>query len=319
MTQLERAVERCAASRVFTVVDRRVHELHGLPIEKPYFAQEPGECHKTLDGWRALIDAFVEQRLDRDALVIAIGGGATLDLAGFAAATYLRGVRWIAVPTTLLAMVDAAWGGKTGVDLPMAKNLVGAFHPPQEVVVVPDFLRTLPQRETRAGLAEVVKHGVIGDVTLLQRAGRDDPASFVEDAARVKREIVERDPLEQGERRVLNLGHTLGHALEQASGYALHHGEAVAIGLRAACRIAELHCGFAQREVVEDALDRCGLPARTNLDEEAVLEAMAHDKKRTAKSLRWVLPLDLGDVRVFEEVPEEPVRIALREVLSPTA
>ena len=315
MTQLERALDRCAPSRVFTVIDGRVRELHGLPIEGPSFTQEPGERNKTVECWRALIDAFVEERIDRDAVVLAIGGGATLDLAGFAAATYLRGVRWIAVPTTLLAMVDAAWGGKTGVDLPAAKNLVGAFHSPAEVVVTPEFLRTLPERETRAGLAEVIKHGVIGDVTLLDRAGRDDPASFVDDAARVKQEIVARDPLEKGERRLLNLGHTLGHALEQASGYALQHGEAVAIGLRAACRIAELHCGFTQREVVEEALDRCGLPAHTSLNEEAVLEALSHDKKRSRGALRWVLPLDLGDVRVFEKVPEEPVRIALREVL----
>jgi len=316
MKRLDEVLDRLEASRVFTVVDRHVRDLHGLPVEGPWAAAEPGEHNKTIASWQALIDRFVEERLDRDALILAVGGGATLDLAGFAAAAYLRGIRWVGVPTTLLAMVDAAWGGKTGVDLPAAKNLVGAFHNPSEVVIAPQFLSTLPTRELRAGLAEVVKHGVIRDVSLLERAGRDDPATFVDDAASVKREIVKDDPYDRAERRTLNLGHTLGHALEQASDYKLHHGEAVAIGLRAACCIAERHCGFVQREIVEDALDRCGLPAHTRLDETEVLEALAHDKKRSAHSLRWVLPVSLGDVRVFEDVPEEHVRAALAEVLA---
>ncbi|MHC4956430.1 MAG: 3-dehydroquinate synthase, partial [Planctomycetota bacterium] len=281
MSRVGEVIGGLGASRVFTVIDRNVRELHGLPLEGPWVAAEPGEHNKTLASWRALLDAFVAERLDRDAVVLAVGGGATLDLAGFAAAAYLRGVRWVAMPTTLLAMVDAAWGGKTGVDLPAAKNLVGAFHPPEEVVLATDFLATLPEREMRAGLAEVVKHGVIADRTLLERAGSAQPATLVEDAARVKREIVAKDPLDRAVRRTLNLGHTLGHAVERASNYALHHGEAVAIGLRAAACIAERHCGFAEREVVEEALDRCGLPAHARLPEDAVLEALAHDKKRS--------------------------------------
>jgi 3-dehydroquinate synthetase len=234
--------------------------------------------------------------------VVAFGGGALLDVAGFAAATYLRGIRWVAVPTTLLAQVDAAHGGKTALDHAAGKNLIGAFHPPATVVCDTDLLRTLPPREICSGLAEVVKHAVIGAPGLLERAGRDDPASFVAEAAAVKLAIVARDPREQGERRLLNLGHTLGHAYEQASGYALSHGEAVALGLRAACRIAARHCGFRDGKAVEAALDRCGLPSRGALPFEA-LEALGHDKKRAGGRLRWVLPVALGDVRVFDDVP----------------
>jgi 3-dehydroquinate synthetase len=304
------------AESVFTVIDRNVLELHGLPVEGPALAIPPGEAHKTLTTWQSVIDALVEQRLDRDAVLLAVGGGMTLDLAGFAAATYLRGIRWVAMPTTLLSMVDAAWGGKTGVDHAAAKNLIGSFHPPVEVTLQPEFLRTLPERELRSGFAEVVKHGVIGDPSLLARAGRDDPATYVNDAAAVKREIVERDPNDRGERRTLNLGHTLGHAVELASGYELTHGESVALGLRAACSIAERHCGFGERRVVEEALDRCALPATVRLAERPVLDALAHDKKRSSASLRWALPLAVGDVQIFDDVPAELVQTALREILA---
>jgi 3-dehydroquinate synthetase len=214
------------------------------------------------------------------------------------------------VPTTLLAQVDAAHGGKTAIDHPAAKNLIGAFHPPVEVLCDTDLLRTLPAREVRSGLAEVVKHAVIGAPGLLDRVGRDDAATFVEEAAAVKLAIVARDPRERGERRLLNLGHTLGHALERASGYALSHGEAVALGLRAACRIAARHCGFREGAAVEAALDRCGLPSRGSLPFDS-LEALKHDKKRAGGKLRWVLPVALGDVRVFDDVPERIARECL--------
>ncbi len=311
--QLGRVVEELAPSGVVLVADANVCELHPPPLDVPVVPVPPGERWKSLESWRGLINNFVERGLDRDALIVAYGGGVVCDLAGFAAASYLRGVRWVAVPTTLLAQVDAAHGGKTGVDHPAAKNLIGAFHPPVEVLVDPGFLRTLPERELSGGLAEVVKHGVIGAPALLERVGVEEPAAFVEQAARVKLAIVERDPREQGERRLLNLGHTLGHAVEHASGYALHHGQAVAVGLRAACRIAERHCGFEQRAlaVVQQALDRCGLPATAAVEPDAVREALGHDKKRAAGRLRWVLPVSLGDVRVFEDVPDALVDEAI--------
>jgi len=299
-----------------TVADRVVAERHGLCPDGNALLLAGGEAVKCVDGWREVLDALVARRIDRDGIVVAVGGGTILDLAGFAAATYLRGVRWIAVPTTLLAQVDAAHGGKTGIDHPAAKNLIGAFHAPAAVVVDPEYLATLPQREVRGGLAEVVKHAVLGAPSLLARVGREDPARFVEEAARIKLAIVDRDPLERGERRLLNLGHTLGHALERAGGYALHHGEAVAVGLRAACRLAAAHCGFAGGAAVEEALSRCGLPARAAAPEEAVLEALGHDKKRRAGRLRWVLPVALGDVRVFDDVPDELVRRIVKDVIA---
>ncbi|MCK6460038.1 MAG: 3-dehydroquinate synthase, partial [Planctomycetes bacterium] len=296
---------------VLVAADAGVLALHPLPLDAHRLALPGGEAAKTFDTFHRVIDALVAEGLDRDGVVVAFGGGALLDVAGFAAAAYLRGVRWVAVPTTLLAQVDAAHGGKTAIDHPAAKNLVGAFHPPAEVLCDTDLLRTLPPREVRSGLAEVVKHAVIGAPGLLGRAGRDDPATFVEEAAAVKLAIVARDPREKGERRVLNLGHTLGHAFERASGYSLSHGEAVALGLRAACRIAARHCGFREGAAVEAALDRCGLPSRGSLPFDALAAALAHDKKRSDGKLRWILPVALGDVRVFDDVPESLVKECL--------
>ncbi|MHC4549036.1 MAG: 3-dehydroquinate synthase [Planctomycetota bacterium] len=302
---------------VFTVADRKVVELHGPPLAGARLLLDAAEPAKTLDTWRVVLDALVAEGLDRDALLVACGGGVVLDVAGFAAAAYLRGIRWLAVPSTLLAMVDAAHGGKTGVDHPAAKNLVGAFHAPVDAIADTDLLATLPPSAVEDGLAEVVKHAVIGAPSLLDRAGRDDPASFVGEAAQVKLEIVARDPFEQGERRHLNLGHTLGHALERASDYRLRHGEAVAVGLRAACRIAEHHCGFAQSAAVHEALDRCGLPRRAAVGEQDALAALRHDKKRRGGRLRWVLPQALGRVEVFDDVPDALVADALRASLTP--
>jgi 3-dehydroquinate synthetase len=309
-------IESLDASTCLTVADQAVLDLHAAPAHGPIIAIEGGEKAKSFGGWRALLDGFIEHGLNRDALILAFGGGTVLDLAGFAAAAYLRGIRWVALPTTLLAQVDAAHGGKTAIDHPAAKNLVGAFHAPVEVWSDTEYLKTLPEREVRGGLAEVIKHAVIGAPGLLERAGRDDPAAFVEDAAQVKLEIVARDPLERGERRLLNLGHTLGHAIERAGGYDLHHGEAVAIGLRAACAIAERHCGFSERAPVEEALDRCDLPVRASASEDEVLRALRHDKKRSKSGQRWVLPVALGDVRVFDDVPEGLVTARLKETLA---
>ncbi|MFI5403050.1 MAG: 3-dehydroquinate synthase family protein [Planctomycetota bacterium] len=308
LRELPSFVERLAPSGVLVVADERVLELHPLPLDAPRLLLQGGEGLKTVATWQRVIDALVAEGLDRDGCLVAFGGGALLDVAGFAAASYLRGIRWVAVPTTLLAQVDAAYGGKTALDHAAGKNLIGAFHPPAEVISDTDLLRTLPPREIRSGLAEVVKHAVIGAPGLLERVGHDPPASLVADAVAVKLAIVRRDPREQGERRLLNLGHTLGHAFEQASGYALSHGEAVAFGLRAACRIAARHCGFREGAAVEVALDRCGFPSRGALPFDAVKGALVHDKKRAGATLRWVLPVKLGEVRLFDDVPEALVR-----------
>lgn len=318
---MRRAIEAALRGRPATgyivVADAAVAELHGLPMaDVPSVALGGGPERKSIATWSGLLDRMVEEGLDREAVLVAFGGGTVLDVAGFAAATYLRGIRWLSIPTTLLAMVDAAHGGKTGIDHPAAKNLIGAFHPPVEVLLDPALLATLPEREMRSGLGEVVKHGVIGDPGLLEMAGRDDPATFVERAAQVKLAIVARDPREENERRLLNLGHTLGHAVEVASGYELAHGEAVAVGLRAACRIAAEHCGFRHGDAVAAALDRCGLPATAAVDADDVRAALAHDKKRKGERLRWVLPTALGNVGVYDDVPDALVERALEGVLA---
>ena len=279
-----------------------------------------GEANKTLDTVAGLYERFVETKLDRRSPVIALGGGVVGDVAGFAAATYLRGVPFVQIPTSMLAMVDASVGGKTGVDLPQGKNLVGAFKQPALVLIDPAVLSTLPPAEFRSGLAEVVKHGIIGAPELFEALeGKNEAippalAELIADAVRVKVALVEEDPFESGRRAVLNLGHTFGHAIEIVSGYRTRHGEGVAIGLAAATRLA------ARRELcdptlvtrVEGLLERLGLPTRVvGLPPEQIVAAMATDKKRAGSRLRFILPRAIGDVDVFDDVTTEEVLAVL--------
>jgi 3-dehydroquinate synthase len=262
----------------------------------------------------------------RDTAVVALGGGVVTDLAGFAAAVYARGVPWVAVPTTLLAMADAAVGGKTGVDLPEGKNLVGAFHAPRLVLADPAVLRTLPRRHVRNGLAEIAKMDLLAGlaaglprVRRLARAARSTSAlaAAAGRAAAAKAALVARDPFERrGVRVLLNLGHTVGHALEAATGYdgRILHGEAVAVGIVAAARVAEgrglLREGGAGD--VADALAALGLPTSLprGVSARAVLERTALDKKRRGAALRMVLPRSAGRA-VVREVPREELAEAL--------
>jgi 3-dehydroquinate synthase len=270
-----------------------------------------GEAHKTLDTVRTLYGRFVAAGLDRRSPVIALGGGVVGDIAGFAAATYLRGVPFVQVPTTLLSMVDSSVGGKVGVDLPEGKNLVGAFKQPEMVLIDPLTLRTLPSDEFRAGLAEVVKHGVIGSPELfylLEGRGPATLTSLIADAVRVKIEVVEEDPFEQGRRAVLNLGHTFGHALEQLSGYQMRHGEAVSVGMVAAAHLAVSlgRCDPSVAGRLVDLLDRLGLPVRVEgYTAEVLYQAMGTDKKRAAGRLRFVILEDIGRVVVADDVSRE--------------
>lgn len=286
-----------------------------------------GEAYKTLDTVAGLYEQFLAGGLDRSGTVVALGGGVTGDVAGFAAATYMRGLRLVQAPTTLLSMVDSSVGGKTGVDLPQGKNLVGAFKQPAVVLIDPSVLATLPPEELRSGLAEVIKHGIIGAPELFAelQLGHGDLTSWWGDqgathvawALEVKIEIVEDDPFEQGRRAVLNLGHTTGHALERLSEYTLRHGEAVAIGMVAATRIAA-RMGRANStlvDTVQDTLSAWGLPVRCPpYDVGAIWQAMEHDKKRRGKALRWVLPVAIGRVEVTEDVPREVVTSVLQEM-----
>jgi shikimate kinase/3-dehydroquinate synthase len=276
-----------------------------------------GEAHKTLDTVSDLYAQFLAAGLDRSGLVVALGGGVVGDVVGFAAATYMRGLPVVQIPTTLLAMVDSSVGGKTGVDLPAGKNLVGAFKQPKLVAIDPKVLATLLPADFRAGLAEVAKAGVIGSPALFSRLedGRTDLSWIIREAVAVKIDVVEADPYEGGRRAVLNLGHTFAHAFERLSDYRLRHGEAVAMGVAAAARLAvDLgHCqpGVSQRIIA--LLDHLGLPtAPPDYDPEAVWAAMTADKKKQGARLRFVLPLDIGQVDVFNDVPRQAVLAVLR-------
>ncbi len=274
-----------------------------------------GEVHKTRDTWASLTDQLLERGYGRDTTIVALGGGVIGDLAGFVAATYLRGVPVVQVPTTLLAMIDAAIGGKTGVDTPAGKNLVGAFHMPAGVIVDPNVLATLPRRQLAAGLAEAIKHGVIADATyfasfLVPAWGAAPPdgqtlvahgdalTALITRSIEIKMSVVDRDAREHGLRKVLNFGHTVGHAIEAASGYTLLHGEAVAIGMAVEARLAELaavaECGITEQ--VCAALDRAALPIAipTGLDPDDIIQRTHTDKKTRAGSVEYALPKAIG-------------------------
>ncbi|HDS1220056.1 3-dehydroquinate synthase [Stenotrophomonas maltophilia] len=286
-----------------------------------------GEASKTLAEFGRAIEALAALGATRDACVFALGGGVVGDLAGFAAACWMRGIDCVQLPTTLLAMVDSSVGGKTAVDIPAGKNLVGAFHPPRAVVADTAVLATLPPRELRAGLAEVVKYGALGDADFFDwlqhhadalSAGEDAVlAEAIARSCRHKAAIVERDPFEKGERALLNLGHTFGHAIETEQGYsapgrdALNHGEAVAVGMVLAARLST-DLGLADdadRARLQALLERLGLPVAipAGLDPQALLGRMRLDKKNVAGRLRLVLWRGMGRAEVVPDVDEAAV------------
>jgi 3-dehydroquinate synthase len=267
-----------------------------------------GEAHKTRDTWARITDGLLDAGCGRDTTVVALGGGVVGDLAGFVAATFMRGVPVVQCPTTLLAMIDASIGGKTGVDTAAGKNLVGAFHPPSAVLADVETIHTLSLAQRRAGLAEAIKHGVLADAEYFARLDADlpalldaEPSATLDAVARsveIKAEVVRADEREHGRRKTLNLGHTLGHALEHVSGYALLHGEAVAIGMVLEARIAErlgvADPGTAQR--ISDVLARAGLPVQrpAALSVDAVVDATRLDKKARGGRVEYALPARIG-------------------------
>jgi 3-dehydroquinate synthase len=278
-----------------------------------------GEQYKTLATVAQLYGDLVRARLDRGSIVVALGGGVVGDTVGFAAATYMRGVRLVQIPTTLLSMVDSSVGGKVGVDLPEGKNLVGAFKQPDAVLIDPDVLATLPQNEWRNGMAEVIKHGLLADPLLLDTTLHtpERASELVRRAVQVKVDVVEQDPYEKGVRAYLNLGHTFAHAIEQVTHYQWPHGVAVGVGLLAAARLsyAMAMCDSALPEVVEDLLAVTGLPRRLNgLDAEAIYAAMATDKKWQNGRSRFILLRGVGQPEIVEGVPKSAVLDVLRQM-----
>ena len=293
-----------AAEGGAVVADERLAGLDWWPewpAGVPVHALPSGEPAKSLDAVAPLWD---ELGVRRDGRIVALGGGTTLDAAGFAAATYLRGVDWVAVPTTLVAQVDAAIGGKTGIDLAKGKNLVGAFHLPSRVVIDPAVLATLPEPERRQGLAEVVKTGLLADRPLWELPEEE----MVRACAAFKCAIVLSDPLERGRRAILNLGHTFAHALEAASGYSVAHGDAVALGLLAALRLSGQ-----PTDVVEEVL----APRPVRVDRDAAWAALGRDKKGRAGRPRLVLLRSPGDPEWGVERPDAEVRAALDDLIAP--
>jgi shikimate kinase / 3-dehydroquinate synthase len=286
---------------------------------------EAGERAKRMPRLARVLEWLAMQRAERDEPVIAIGGGTVGDLAGTAAALFNRGLPLIQVPTTWLAQADSAFGGKVAVDLATAKNAVGAFWPPVAVLSDIVALRSLPARQRRNGVAESVKAALIGDpglLRLIEARGRaslrhDEPARYaiLERSARVKLAICERDPFETGERRTLNLGHTIGHALEVESGYRLAHGAAVALGLRAVASIAAGRGGDPDLGArLDRVLDGLGLMRARPFDADAVRAAMLADKKRQAGRQRWILPMGVGDVIEVDDVTDAEQRAALKVI-----
>jgi 3-dehydroquinate synthase len=287
----------------------------------------PGEEHKTVSTVERLYDAILRSGIDRQTPLVALGGGVIGDTAGFVAATVLRGVPFVQVPTTLLAMVDASVGGKTGVNHPVGKNLIGSFHQPIAVFADPRTLATLPTRELRGGLAECIKHDVIRDADGFARLERDVGralaldmdflADLITHNVAIKARVVESDPFENGERAHLNFGHTFGHAFENVSHYAYSHGESVALGMAAAAQLAT-DLGMldeVSRKRIVAVVGKAGLPAGgLKLDVNAVVDAMAFDKKVKSGRLRFVLPDRIGHVVIRDDVPMDAVRRAVESV-----
>ncbi len=336
---------RCAVVTNPTVGGHHLPALVAALAEagfEPIVFQVPdGEQFKTLATVADLYAGLAEAKLARGEPVIALGGGVIGDMAGFVAATWLRGVPFVQIPTSLLAMVDASVGGKVAVDLPQGKNLVGAFKQPELVLIDPALLATLPGGEFRSGLAEVLKAGIIGDPTLFDYLvgsnGREaslwdfsrsyEPTTevvttnrtlteIIADAVRVKARIVERDPFELGDRAWLNLGHTFGHALELLSGFTLRHGDGVSLGTIAAAELSAAlgACDAALPARIRAAVERLGLPAHHEFDPVAALAAMGTDKKRRGRLLRFILIRRIGDVFVADDAPEDEVVKALGKI-----
>ena len=322
-----------APARRFVVSSPLVWRLHGPQLAHGMGAVEPilvpdGERFKQLATVTRIYDALVRANADRATTLVTFGGGVIGDMAGFAAATYLRGIAVVHVPTTLLAQVDSAIGGKVGVNHPQGKNLIGAFHQPHAVVVDPTVLATLARREFRAGLYEIIKYGMTSSASLFDRLSSDRKAIFarapevltpiIAESCRIKADVVVKDERENGLRRILNFGHTAGHAIEAVTKYRrFRHGEAVGYGMLVAAQLARARGALAEtdRKALADLIASLGpLPPIADLSATQMLEAMQHDKKVVAGKLHFVLPTTVGATTIVDDVTEKELRAALKQV-----
>ncbi|MEJ2486465.1 MAG: 3-dehydroquinate synthase, partial [Anaerolineales bacterium] len=289
-------------------LDRAVRSLQEAGIHAKTLVLPAGEAHKTLETVSFLWHGYLDAGLDRSSMVVALGGGVVGDLAGFASSTFMRGITWVNVPTTLLSMVDASIGGKTGFDLLEGKNLIGSFFSPALVLASLNTLDTLPEVEFKSGMAEAVKHGVIADPDLFEDCSvgiektMENPGPIVRQAMAVKIKIINQDPYEKNIRAALNLGHTIGHAVELVSGFKIRHGEAVSIGMVAEAQLAE-RLSVAEKGLTATlvkVLEGLGLPVKIpgNLPRTEIIRAMKMDKKKAGKVVRFSLPVRIGEVSV---------------------
>ena len=332
----ERCTELGLGKRCAIITDRKVGRLYAKPaaasLKKAGFDAQvitvaSGEKAKSLSVVGQCYDQLAAHRLERKSFVVALGGGVAGDLAGFVAATYLRGIPFVQAPTTLLAQVDSSVGGKTGVNLKAGKNLVGSFYQPRLVMCDLDTLRTLPDREYRAGLAEIIKYGIIYDAGLFERIERDLPAllkknrqvlaEVVARCCEIKADVVGQDETESGLRAILNFGHTIGHAIEAISGYGKYlHGEAISIGQIAAAKISAEQFGLAESDVnrIAELFRRAGLPTKIKLNaaqRTKLFDAMKVDKKVSGGEIKFVLARKIGRVEFGQKVSADAINRAL--------
>ena len=334
LDQLAKTLDELRAPpRRFIVSSPLVWRMHGEQMSRATGGAEPilvpdGERYKQLATVSRIYDALVRVNADRASTLITFGGGVIGDMAGFAAATYLRGIALVHVPTTLLAQVDSAIGGKVGVNHPLGKNLIGSFYQPLAVVIDPLVLGTLARREFRAGLYEVIKYGMTSSRPLFDRVAAERKAIFarapealtaiIAESCRIKAAVVAADEREAGPRRILNFGHTAGHAIEAVTKYRrFRHGEAVGYGMLVAAELAKARGALADRDrqALADLVASLGpLPPISDLPATQMLEAMQHDKKMVAGRLHFVLPTAIGATTIVDDVDEKELRAALKQV-----
>lgn len=338
--ELTRAALGEKTQRVALLSNPTVHKLYGRTIERGLrkagfivltHLMGDGERYKSLRTAERAWSFLLASRCERNDAIVALGGGVVGDLAGFVAATYQRGIRFVQIPTTLLAQIDSSVGGKTAINHPLGKNMIGAFHQPRTVIIDPSVLSTLPPRELRAGLYEVLKTGIIRDRALFeftcasqtQISAHDQTAltRLIARCCEIKAEVVIADERENGLRRILNYGHTIGHALEAVTNYRrLKHGEAVAYGMKSAASIAE-KAGIiapAESQIIRTGIAAFGsLPPISDLRLRDVLSAMTHDKKVVQGRIPLILPTTIGQVVVRDDLPPHIIRTAIKELLAP--